>query len=57
MTESYRCERCDAVFPETRIRVDDRDDRRCPQCGSLRIAYVLTRGEKTRNFLIDYNHF
>ena len=57
MKESYRCERCDAVFSEARIRVDARDDRRCPQCGSVRILYVSSRREKTRDFLLEYNRF
>jgi predicted nucleic acid-binding Zn-ribbon protein len=57
MAESYRCERCGVVFSEASIRVDARDDRHCPQCGSLRILRVPSRREKTRDFLLEYNRF
>ena len=53
--ELYRCERCGALFAEREIVVDERDDRRCPRCGGLRYGRVVTRGDRVRAFLLDYN--
>ena len=50
-----RCEACDAIFPRREVRVDARDDWRCPVCASLRLCREPTRWDQTRDLMLDYH--